>query len=178
MLPCGHAEQCIPKLGAGDRQKQCEQPTNCERDPKQIVSGWCGSYAPGAQPLPEPPQHTALATMGCNAAGDSRFGSRDLHMAAAAITRKARKLLAAPFAGTWAAKGLALGLLSQHPSHIRTVFEFTSHVGIHSVLVVLSCRVLRSLLAHASSTLAFCVFGTLANLSMSVCGTHAAAATA
>ncbi|CAE7225638.1 unnamed protein product [Symbiodinium necroappetens] len=64
-----------------------------------LETGWCGSYAPGAQPLPEPPQHTALATMGCNAAGDSRFGSRDLHMAAAAITRKARKLLAAPFAG-------------------------------------------------------------------------------
>eukprot|EP00439_Symbiodinium_sp_Y106_P065857 s1501_g10.t1 len=64
-----------------------------------LETGWCGSYAPGAQPLPEPPQHTALATMGCNAAGDSRFGSRELHMAAAAITRKARKLLAAPFAG-------------------------------------------------------------------------------
>ena len=65
-----------------------------------LFSGWCGSYAPGAQPLPEPPQHTALATMGCNAVGDSRFGSRELHMAAAAITRKARRLLAAPCAGT------------------------------------------------------------------------------
>ena len=109
MLPCGRAQQRILKLGAGDRQKQCEKwfsrlSRNCERVPSKILSGWCGSYAPGAQPLPEPPQHTALATMGCNAAGDSRFGSRELHMAAAAITRKARKLLAAPFAGTWAAK--------------------------------------------------------------------------
>ena len=66
-------------------------------------SGWCGSYAPGAQPLPEPPQHTALATMGCNAAGDSRFGSRELHMAAAAITRKARRLLTTPCASALAA---------------------------------------------------------------------------
>ena len=35
-------------------------------------TAWAGSYAPGAQALPEPPKHTALATMGCNAAGDSR----------------------------------------------------------------------------------------------------------
>ncbi|CAK9080057.1 Hydrolase_4 domain-containing protein [Durusdinium trenchii] len=58
-----------------------------------LETPWAGSYAPGAPPLPEPPKHTALATMGCNAAGESRFGSRELHLAAAALGQKARQLL-------------------------------------------------------------------------------------
>eukprot|EP00434_Breviolum_minutum_P020194 symbB.v1.2.017807.t2/scaffold1391.1/size121936/3 len=64
-----------------------------------LETAWAGSYAPGAQALPEPPKHTALATMGCNAAGDSRFGSLKLHRCAALLGRKARQLLRAPKTG-------------------------------------------------------------------------------
>lgn len=64
-----------------------------------LETGWAGSYAPGAKALPEPPKHTALATMGCNAAGDSRFGSRQLHLCAAQLGRKARQLLTTAMEG-------------------------------------------------------------------------------
>jgi len=58
-----------------------------------LESAWCGSYAPGAKPLPEPPRHMALAAMGSNSMGDSRFGSREMNLASAAVGREAARLL-------------------------------------------------------------------------------------
>lgn len=63
-----------------------------------LESAWCGSYAPGAKPLPEPPKHMALAAMGSNSVVDSRFGSRELNITSGALGRFCVKLLDA--AGT------------------------------------------------------------------------------
>ncbi|CAE8623254.1 unnamed protein product [Polarella glacialis] len=73
-----------------------------------LETAWCGSYAPGARPLPEPPRHMALAAMGSNSMGDSRFGSQELNMAAGGLGRRARTLLAnSGLVGTSAATAAA-----------------------------------------------------------------------
>ena len=147
---------------------------------KHPRTGWAGSYAPGAKALPEPPKHTALATMGCNAAGDSRqslqffspkstesdscclenlfdvypeftqlisggldlkapptqkmimskisqptvptcihcrFGSRQLHLCAAQLGRKARQLLTTAMEGNRDPAALVQGILLSRVRH-------------------------------------------------------------
>lgn len=59
-----------------------------------LESAWCGSFAPGARPLPEPPKHMALAAMGSNQVGDGgRFGSKELLLASGALSRHCVSLL-------------------------------------------------------------------------------------